>query len=82
MTDESDEEEVDEIEREAKKEVKESKDSAWQKYLAPIQLQVSKTIDLLNSMANGLPENAAILKRMALQLSANREPLRRDVMKA
>lgn len=78
----SDEDAVDEIEREAKKEVKESKDSAWQKYLAPIQLQVNKTIDLLNSMANNLPDHAATLKRMALQLSANREPLRRDVIKA
>ncbi len=78
----SDEEEIEEIERAAKKEVKESKDSAWQKYLEPIKVQVNKTTDLLNAMINNLPDQSAALKKIVTNLTLNKEPLRRDVMKA
>jgi pyruvate/2-oxoglutarate/acetoin dehydrogenase E1 component/TPP-dependent pyruvate/acetoin dehydrogenase alpha subunit len=78
----SDEEEVGEIERQAKRDVKQQKESAWQKYQQPIKLQVTKTIDLLNSLADNLPEQATIIKRISTSLSSNREPLRRDVLKA
>jgi pyruvate/2-oxoglutarate/acetoin dehydrogenase E1 component/TPP-dependent pyruvate/acetoin dehydrogenase alpha subunit len=78
----SDEEEIEEIERSAKKEVKESKDSAWQKYLEPIKVQVNKTTDLLNAMINNLPDQSAALKKIVTNLTLNKEPLRRDVMKA
>jgi len=75
------EEEIAAIEREAKKEVKDSKDKAWSKYLSPIKVQVDKTIELINGMANNIPDQADILKRLVANLSANREPLRRDVLK-
>lgn len=78
----SDEEEVGEIERQAKREVKENKEMAWQKYQAPIKIQVSKTADLLNNLADSIPDQSIALKRIAAKLSSNREPLRRDVMKA
>lgn len=78
----SDEEELEGIERLAKKEIKESKDSAWQKYLQPILLQVNKTLELLNGMSAALPEKADALRKVSTSLSVNREPLRRDVMKA
>ncbi|PZR26944.1 MAG: transketolase [Citrobacter freundii] len=78
----SDEDEIEEIEREAKKEVKESKDSAWIKYLEPIKVQVNKTTDLINSMISNLPDQEGSLKKIVQQLTLNREPLRRDVMKA
>jgi len=78
----SDEEEIEEIERDAKKEVKESRDSAWAKYLAPITQQVNKTTDLINAMINNLPEQEGALKKIVQQLTLNREPLRRDIMKA
>jgi pyruvate/2-oxoglutarate/acetoin dehydrogenase E1 component/TPP-dependent pyruvate/acetoin dehydrogenase alpha subunit len=78
----SDENEIEEIEREAKKGVKESKDNAWQKYLLPIRKQVEKTTDLLNTMANSIPDDSAALKKIVSQLTLNREPLRRDIMKA
>lgn len=78
----SDEDEIEDIERAAKKEVKESKDSAWQKYLEPIKVQVTKTTDLLNAMINNLPDQSAALKKIVTNLTLNREPLRRDVMKA
>ena len=74
--------ELEEIERNAKKEVKESKERAWRKYLEPIKLQVEKTTDLINNLAAGLPEKADALRRISAGLSSNREPLRRDVMKA
>lgn len=77
----SDEDEIEEIEREAKKEVKESKDSAWIKYLEPIKVQVNKTTDLINSMISNLPDQEGALKKIVQQLTLNREPLRRDVMK-
>lgn len=75
-------EEITVIERKAKQEVKEQKSLAWQKYLDPIKLQVTKTIDLLNNLADSVPDHSINLKRISANLSANREPLRRDVMKA
>ncbi len=78
----SDENELEEIERNAKKEVKESRDRTWQKYLGPIKVQVEKTAELINSLATGIPEKADALRRISTGLSVNREPLRRDVMKA
>jgi pyruvate/2-oxoglutarate/acetoin dehydrogenase E1 component/TPP-dependent pyruvate/acetoin dehydrogenase alpha subunit len=78
----SDEEEVSAIERQAKKEVKQDKESAWIKYQLPIKIQVTKAIDLLNNLADGIPDKAVILKRIIANLSSNREPLRRDIMKA
>ncbi|HEX7847503.1 MAG TPA: transketolase C-terminal domain-containing protein, partial [Chitinophagaceae bacterium] len=52
------------------------------KYLAPIKKQVEKSIDLVNVMANSLPEQAPALKKIVTELSISREPLRRDVLKA
>ena len=75
-------EEINDIERQAKHDVKEQKNRAWQKYLEPIKLQVTKSIDLINGMADSIPEQSVNLKRIANSLSTNREPLRRDVMKA
>ena len=77
----SDEEEIEEIERSAKKEVKTSRDDAWERYITPIKEQVTKTVDLLNNLAANVPGKELHLKKLATQLSANREPLRRDVMK-
>lgn len=78
----SDIEEIEEVERLAKQEVKESKDDAWQRYLAPIKLQVEKTADLLQNLAASLPEKADQIRKISTQLTLNREPLRRDIMKA
>ena len=78
----SDEDELSEIERQVKGEVKESKGVAWQKYQAPIKLQVNKTAGLLNNLADSIPDQSIILKRIASNLLSNKEPLRRDIMKA
>lgn len=76
------EEEVEEVEHSTKKEVKDCKDLAWQNYLRPILLQVERTVQLLTDMAKSLPDQAASLSRITQSLKANREPLRRDIMKA
>lgn len=75
------EEELDEIAEKAKEHVRESKASAWAKFITPIKKQVARATDLIHAMANALPEKSEELHKVALELSANREPLRRDVQK-
>jgi len=77
----ADEDELNSIAMKAKKFVRESRNSAWEKFLAPIRNQVSRAADLINNMANSLPEQSVSLKKMAIDLSANRESMRRDVLK-
>lgn len=78
----SSEEEITDIERQAKKDVKEQKNAAWQKYQEPIRGQVSRSVELINSLADNLPDQSVPIRRVATNLASNREPLRRDVMKA
>ncbi len=77
----SNESELNEIERAAKHEVKQSKDNAWAKYLIPIKKQVEKTVELLTGLVAGLPKQEPVFKKLITNLKANREPLRRDIMK-
>jgi pyruvate/2-oxoglutarate/acetoin dehydrogenase E1 component/TPP-dependent pyruvate/acetoin dehydrogenase alpha subunit len=76
----ADEEEISGIETEAKDHVRKSKTAAWETYLNPIKKQVSKTIDLINDAANKTGEASGELSKLAQELSAHREPLRRDVL--
>lgn len=73
--------ELEEIEEAAKHHVRESRDNAWEQFLVPIRQQVSRTIDLLTTMANSLPARADALQKLVKSLKSNKEPLRRDVMK-
>ncbi len=69
-----------EIEVKAKAFVKQSRQRAWDQYIQPIKSQVNETVSLLK----GLPENQQhpdVYKNLIEELSANREPLRRDIMK-
>lgn len=77
----ADGEELSAIELKAKEHVRESKAKAWEKYLAPIREQVNKTVDLINNLANNLPQQARQLQKLSVELSSNREPLRRDVLR-
>ncbi len=72
----ADEEELIKIETEATQFVKESKQRAWAKYAEPVKALVAATIDKLTA----LQSNPAI-KKLADDLTALREPMRRDVMK-
>ncbi|MBE2230993.1 MAG: transketolase [Chitinophagaceae bacterium] len=73
--------ELDHIAEKAKSHVRESKSAAWAKFITPVKKQVARATDLIHVMANALPDKSQELLRIALELSANREPLRRDVMK-
>jgi pyruvate/2-oxoglutarate/acetoin dehydrogenase E1 component/TPP-dependent pyruvate/acetoin dehydrogenase alpha subunit len=77
----SSDEELSEVERQAKEFVRDSRAKAWEKYLAPIRNQVSKTVDLINNMANNIPKHASQLMKLSSELIGNHEPLRRDVLK-
>ena len=74
----AEQDELEQIEIESKEFVRESKKNAWEKYNDPIKQQVNKCVEMLSSLAVEKPE----IKKIADELSANREPQRRDVMKA
>ena len=79
----AEESELTEIEMNAKLFTKESKQKAWDKYIAPIKEQVVAAISLLNNLAEKLDSEKAIaVKNIVLELTLNKEPLRREVLKA
>ena len=79
----ADENELYEIEMDAKLYTKQSKQLAWEKYISPIKQQVSETVELLHNLLSTqeVPGKSTIQK-IADDLSHNREPMRRGVMKA
>ncbi len=72
---------LDTLEEKAKAHVRESKTLALNKYLEPIRGQVTRTVELINNMSNSLPGRTAAMQKLASELGAIREPLRRDVLK-
>lgn len=72
----ADEEELIKIETDASQFVKEGKQKAWAKYIEPVKMLVAETVEKLSP----LQANAAV-KKLADDLAALREPMRRDVMK-
>ena len=79
----AEESELTEIEMNAKLFTKESKQKAWDKYIAPIKEQVVAATSLLNNLAEELDgETAIAVKNIVLELTLNKEPLRREVLKA
>ena len=79
----AEENELIEIEMAAKLFIKDSKQKAWDKYIAPIKQQVTDCIPLLNNLAeNSNAESAEAIKNIVLELIINKEPLRREVLKA
>jgi len=73
---------LDEIIEEAKEIARVGKAAAWEKFIKPIRAQIERGTDLINSMANSLPQQQEALKKVASELSSIREPLRRDLLKA
>ncbi len=75
--------ELSEIEMNAKLFIKESKQNAWNKYLDPIKQQVANCSPLLNELAENLEDGKKVaIKEIAQNLANNKEPLRREIMKA
>ena len=78
----SDQQELENIETEAKEVVRQGRAKAWEQYLSPIKEQVSQAVQLIKAAAEQHPGEAAALQQEAKELSALREPLRRNVMSA
>lgn len=76
------EEELIEIEVKAKEYARKGRNLAWEKYIAPIKVQVKNTAELIGNMAIAMPKQDDALKKLAKDLTANREPNRRDIMRA
>ena len=74
----ADENELEDIELQAKEHVRESRKKAFEKYIDPIKELVKKVVEMLRSLEVEKPE----IKKISDELAANREPQRRDVMKA
>jgi pyruvate/2-oxoglutarate/acetoin dehydrogenase E1 component/TPP-dependent pyruvate/acetoin dehydrogenase alpha subunit len=74
-------EELDELHEKAKEAVRNSKNKAWQQYLEPITQQVTQTLELINSMLVNDMEAYNKLQQVAAELKANKEPMRRDVLR-
>jgi pyruvate/2-oxoglutarate/acetoin dehydrogenase E1 component/TPP-dependent pyruvate/acetoin dehydrogenase alpha subunit len=75
-------EELDEIHSNAKDLVRNSKNSAWEKCMAPILEQVSRALSLIRTLASAHPEKQEKFETVIKQLSHLREPNRRDVMQS
>ncbi|HTS44378.1 MAG TPA: thiamine pyrophosphate-dependent enzyme [Puia sp.] len=75
------EEELDDIESESKDFVRECKMQAWEKYEAPIKAQVNATVGLIHEAGITETDQKEELEKLSAELSANREPNRRDVMR-
>ncbi len=76
----ADESELEEIESRSKEAVRDGKNRAWINYITPIKNQVARVADLLNTLASGMPEQAPAIKKLVIDLTANREPQRREVL--
>ncbi len=74
----ADEAELEQVETEAKEQVKQGKQRAWEKYNEPIAQQVATTQQLLGNIKEGHPA----IQEIITGLATNKEPMRRDVLKA
>lgn len=75
------EDELNEVADRAKEHVRDSRAAAWEKFITPVRQQVATSTELIHALANAIPEKTAEIQKLAIELSATREPLRRDVLK-
>lgn len=77
----SDEATLREIENQAKATAQAGKKSAWEKYITPIKQQVQTMLSHGEAVvAEGIADTDMV-RRILQELQANREPLRRDILK-
>jgi pyruvate/2-oxoglutarate/acetoin dehydrogenase E1 component/TPP-dependent pyruvate/acetoin dehydrogenase alpha subunit len=72
--------ELEQLELDAKKLIRDSRAKAWEEYQAPILTQVKKATELITPLASS--DRDGNIKSALSDLAANREPLRKDVVKA
>jgi pyruvate/2-oxoglutarate/acetoin dehydrogenase E1 component/TPP-dependent pyruvate/acetoin dehydrogenase alpha subunit len=70
--------ELNSVESEAKEFVKEAKANAWEKFIGPIKKQAEQAVQIVN----GLQVLNPAVQQIVTELASNKEPLRRDVLKA
>ncbi|MEZ4803558.1 MAG: thiamine pyrophosphate-dependent enzyme [Gelidibacter sp.] len=75
------EEDLDAMEKAIKKEVREGKKAAWDAYLNPIKEEQNKAISLINALAEA-SINKVFISKLANDLSALGEPMRKDILSA
>ena len=75
------ESELDVIEAKCKSDVQDAKKNAWTQFSNPIKKQIEETLAFCNALINEGNPYSDQIRGLMQELSAIREPLRRDVMK-
>ncbi len=79
----AEEDDLNEIEINAKLFIKSSKLNAWDKYILPVKNQAQIAGKLMNSLAEKCPaEISGTINNISAEIISNKEPMRREVMKA
>ncbi|MBO9727877.1 MAG: transketolase [Chitinophaga sp.] len=76
------EDELQAVEAEAKVKAQEARKSAWEKYIAPIKAHVQSFVTLAAPIAEVAGADVNMVNLAIRDLQNNREPLRRDILKA
>jgi pyruvate/2-oxoglutarate/acetoin dehydrogenase E1 component/TPP-dependent pyruvate/acetoin dehydrogenase alpha subunit len=76
------EDELDDIQVQSKAYVRQCRHTAWDKFSAPIKKQVTESVNLMNEVVQQGVEGGNEIKKLASTLQVNREPQRKDVLKA
>lgn len=76
------EEELQAVEAEAKVKAQEARKSAWEKYVTPIKEHVQSFVALAAPIAEEAGADVNMINLAIRDLQNNREPLRRDILKA
>lgn len=74
-------EELDVIAKDAKKTVRVAKGEAWKAFINPIKTEQQEVVSLLNGVAEG-SSNKAFIEKLANDLAAVVEPIRKDMFNA
>ncbi len=72
-------EELEEIDNQAKKDVLEGKKAAWTAFVTPMKDEQKELVALLNSVA-ATSENKIFIEKIASDLAAIKEPIRKDIL--
>lgn len=71
---------LDKIQADARDNVRVARNEAWEAYLQPLKQQTAKTKTILQALASQNPDKARELNKLSANLSAIREPLRRNIL--
>ncbi|MGN7822857.1 alpha-ketoacid dehydrogenase subunit alpha/beta [Chitinophaga sp. 22536] len=77
-----DEETLVQIEANAKTTAQDARKAAWEKYITPIKQEVQRFVSLATPLTAVAGVNAELVAQQIRELQANREPQRRDILKA